>query len=96
MDRTATTGAIRQSVKRPQSLSLLQLLKPKRPPKTILLHTETTETMETMELMRTTSGRLSPRIELVPLKKRVGGSNEVGRMSYVINVKGLEWSVCEG
>jgi hypothetical protein len=42
------------------------------------------------ELMRTTSGRLSPRLELVvPSKKRGGGSNEVGRMSYGINVKGF-------
>jgi hypothetical protein len=67
-----------------------KLLKPKRLPKTILLHTETTETMGIMELMRTTSGRLSPRLELVvPSKKRGGGSNEVGRMSYGINVKGF-------
>jgi hypothetical protein len=90
MDRMATTGAIRQSVKRPQSLSLPQLLKPKRLPKTILLHTETTETTGITERMRTTSGRLSPRLELVvPTKKRVGGSNAVGSISYVINVKGF-------
>jgi hypothetical protein len=45
--------------------------------------------MEITELMGATSGRLSPRLELIASKKRVGGSNEVGRMIYVINVKGF-------
>jgi hypothetical protein len=85
----ATTGAIRQSVRRHQPLSLPQLLKPKRLPKTFLLHMETTETMEITELMGATSGRLSPRLELIPSKKRVGGSSEVRMMIYVINAKGF-------
>ena len=76
-------------MKRPQSLSLPQLLKPKRLPKMILLHAETTETTGITERMRTTSGRLSPRLELIPSKKRVGGSSEVGMMIYVINAKGF-------
>jgi hypothetical protein len=49
---------------------------------------ETTETMEITELMGATSGRLSPRLELIPSKKRVGGSSEVRMMVYVINAKG--------